>query len=428
MNYFRVTRAQEHKQHELTIDMSASRRRNIVTDTNFFTMDLGTGKKVIRFTLDGKPFDLTDKQVLLGFEFVEANVRKVFETSDLGSPVVIENTRLGRINVNLPNDVIQYSGEVLIHVYILFEDGRSLDAGIIVTEFKESWLDGELAEMSDFYVNRFEILANDLEERVNESRRRVEELQNELSRVAENISDNDFATSSELSEHVSDVSNPHQVTIGQIPDLEEQLAQRALADHTHEMSQVLGVEDHVNDMDNPHGVTIEQIGAASADILSSGTWTPRLAIGDVFIASTVGSTNFGSWRRIGNVVFIHGRATHTVTQAQINTAINNAASGAQLRIGGLPFTPTTADNDPLAHVFTAIVTGDRLTSAGTSISNRVGIHMTASTVPFLNIWVDNVRTAQFAATAPEGVVTSAVIGTTLLPGTIAFRFSGTIII
>jgi len=50
----------------------------------------------------------------------------------------------------------------------VYEDGRSLDCGIIVTEFEESWLDSELEEMSQFYVERFEDLANHIKNRVAE--------------------------------------------------------------------------------------------------------------------------------------------------------------------------------------------------------------------------------------------------------------------
>ena len=46
--------------------------------------------------------------------------------------------------VMLPNHVYNYEGQVLVHVYILFEDGRSLDCGVIVTEFEKSWLDTEV--------------------------------------------------------------------------------------------------------------------------------------------------------------------------------------------------------------------------------------------------------------------------------------------
>jgi len=119
-------------------------------------MDVETGEKIINFTRNNEPFDLTGCKVLLGFDFVAADTSKIIDSED-GS-VVIEDAEAGQCSVILPNHLYEYSGEVLVHVYIILEDGRSLDAGVIVTHFEESWLDRDLEEMSQFYVERFEDL------------------------------------------------------------------------------------------------------------------------------------------------------------------------------------------------------------------------------------------------------------------------------
>lgn len=153
-------RTKPYKQHELTIDVSPHARRNIITNTTFFSMDVATGKKRINFIQGDRRLNLTDATVMLGFEFVDAGTSKIIDSKD-GS-VVIENASRGQCSVILPNHLYQYSGKVLIHAYIMLEDGRSFDAGVIVTEFEESWLDGELKEMADFYVKRFEDLAHEI--------------------------------------------------------------------------------------------------------------------------------------------------------------------------------------------------------------------------------------------------------------------------
>ena len=153
------------KSHELTINISPQTRSNIVTNTTFFSMDVNTGKKIINFTHENSPVDLTDATVLLGFEFVGAGTSKIIDSED-GS-VVIEDAVNGQCSVNLPNHLYQYEGQVLVHVYLQYTDGRSLDCGVIVTEFSESWLDSDLEKMAEFYVRRFENMADEIKSHAN---------------------------------------------------------------------------------------------------------------------------------------------------------------------------------------------------------------------------------------------------------------------
>ena len=159
------------KKHELTINISPQSRTNIITNTTFFSMDVETGKKIINFTHDNTPVDLTNATVLLGFEFVGLGTSKIIDSKD-GS-VIVTTPTTGQCEVILPNHIYNYEGQVLIHAYIKYDDGRSLDAGVIVTEFEESWLDQELEEMTDFYVKRFEDLAQEIRARVDVLRKEM---------------------------------------------------------------------------------------------------------------------------------------------------------------------------------------------------------------------------------------------------------------
>jgi|GEM_PF-3402106 len=160
------------KEHELTINISPANRANIITNTTFFSMDVETGKKIINFTHDNDPVDLTDATVMLGFEFVAAETSKIIDSTD-GS-VMIEDAQMGQCSVILPNHMYNYAGQVLVHVYIMYEDGYSLDCGVIVTQFEESWLDSELEEMSEFYIKRFEDLATNIKSRLAELEEKLE--------------------------------------------------------------------------------------------------------------------------------------------------------------------------------------------------------------------------------------------------------------
>jgi len=165
---------QANKQHELTINISPQSRGNIMTNTTFFSMDVNTGKKIINFVQNNAPVDLTNATVMLGFEFIGTSTSKIIDSKD-GS-VVIEDAQAGICSVILPNHLYDYEGQVLIHVYITYEDGRSLDCGVIVTEFEASWLDRELEGMSDFYVKRFEDLARDVQTRADDLQKLLEQV------------------------------------------------------------------------------------------------------------------------------------------------------------------------------------------------------------------------------------------------------------
>jgi len=162
------------KTHELVIDINARSRENIITDTTFFTMDIGTGEKIISFTRNHQAFDLTNVEVLVGFHYLETDTSKIIATDD-GSVAVIDGPG-GKCSVSIPNHIFDYEGDVLVHVYLKFGNGQSLDAGIIATRFERSWLDVELPAMNDFYVKRFEDLDRYIREKAAGMRADIEEL------------------------------------------------------------------------------------------------------------------------------------------------------------------------------------------------------------------------------------------------------------
>ena len=193
------------KQHELTINISAQSRTNIITNTTFFSMDINTGKKIINFTHNNTPVDLTNATVLMGFEFVGLGSSKIIDSKD-GS-ITIQSPETGQCEVMLPNHFYTYTGQVLIHVYIKFEDGRSLDAGIILTEFEESWLDQELEEMTQFYVKRFEDLVREIREREATLRQEMETEFDDVRREIANAKTEIRTFVSEKEEMINDTKN-----------------------------------------------------------------------------------------------------------------------------------------------------------------------------------------------------------------------------
>ncbi|MBX9115909.1 BppU family phage baseplate upper protein [Enterococcus casseliflavus] len=144
---------------EITLNKTAEKRSSPVpTNTEFFSYDQRAVKKTINFQFKGEPLDLSEANVILGFDFVTAGQSVIFESAD-GS-IVIEDPAAGKVNVMLPNDIYAYSGSVIIYVFVEFSNGQSLDYPAFSTEFQESWIDQDLEEMAQFYVKRFEDLRN----------------------------------------------------------------------------------------------------------------------------------------------------------------------------------------------------------------------------------------------------------------------------
>lgn len=142
---------------EITLNKTAEKRSSpIPTNTEFFSYDQRVAKKIINFQFKGEPLDLSEANIILGFDFVTAGQSVIFESAD-GS-IKIEDPPSGKVYVMLPNDIYSYSGTVIIYVFVEFSNGQSLDYPAFSTEFQESWLDQDLDEMAQFYVKRFEDL------------------------------------------------------------------------------------------------------------------------------------------------------------------------------------------------------------------------------------------------------------------------------
>ena len=170
---------------ELTLNKTAQKRIDMVTNTEFFTYDQKTAKKIIHFQLEGEELDLTNANIILGFYFVNADSSFLLESAD-GS-VVIDEPEKGLTSVMLPNDIYAYTGQVLIHVYVEFDNGQSLDYPAIVTDFKESWIDQELEPMAGYYIKRFEDLRQLVFQQVEELAGKFEQLERDIDIFSEAV-------------------------------------------------------------------------------------------------------------------------------------------------------------------------------------------------------------------------------------------------
>lgn len=172
---------------EITLNKTAEKRSSPVpTNTEFFSFDQQVAKKTINFQFEGEPLDLSEANVILGFDFVTAGQSVIFESAD-GS-IIIEDSAAGKVNVMLPNDIYVYSGAVIIYVFVEFSNGQSLDYPAFSTEFQESWIDQDLEEMAQFYVKRFEDLRDLVLEQVSGIDHDLTEFENRINKIESDLS------------------------------------------------------------------------------------------------------------------------------------------------------------------------------------------------------------------------------------------------
>lgn len=187
---------------EITLNKTAEKRSSPVpTNTEFFSYDQRVAKKTINFQFKGEPLDLSEANVILGFDFVTAGQSVIFESAD-GS-IIIEDSAAGKVNVMLPNDIYAYSGSVIIYVFVEFSNGQSLDYPAFSTEFQESWLDQDLEEMAQFYVKRFEDLRSLVLEQAAGIDRDLTDFENRIDQIESELAAFDIeALSKEIEEEI----------------------------------------------------------------------------------------------------------------------------------------------------------------------------------------------------------------------------------
>ena len=170
-----------YKYHEMDIDISAHRRGKIDTATTFFSRDVRSAKLIINIKLNGAILDITDAEVILGFDFIAEEASKIYTTMD-DDCFNIEDAVNGKCTIILPNDIYDYSGEVIGYVYVVgLPNDKEFDAGLFRTEFEESWLDRDREEIQRFYVNRFETLRTEILARAQELADRITDLEADVS-------------------------------------------------------------------------------------------------------------------------------------------------------------------------------------------------------------------------------------------------------
>lgn len=307
------------KTHELTIDINAENRENVENKTTFFSMDAGTGEKIINFTRDHMAYDLTGAEVHMAFHFIDEGATKLIDSTS-GSVKIID-AFAGRCSVEIPSHVYDYEGDVMVHVYIVFEDGQSVDCGVITTTFKRSWLEGELPELEKTSIERFD---------------RLMKLADEIKDKLEGL---DVATSEDISVHVNSKDNPHEVTTEQIG--------AAPLNHAHDWESIINRPTSITPGAHQHSASDINTGTFNISRIPTGNSAHQVALGNHTHAGMAtqawvngraamidtGWQNLGlagtarpnsdsskpQYRRIGNIVYLRGALTNITRRDTVNT-------------------------------------------------------------------------------------------------------------
>jgi len=313
---------------ELTVDVNPRNREEMDTDITFFSLDAGTAEKIINFTRDHMAFDLTDATVVVGFHFVNGRATKIIDSVD-GS-VEILDAAAGRVSVKIPSHVYDYEGDVMVHVYLTFTDGTSIDCAVIPTRFEGSWLDEQMPELERTSIERFNLLTA-----------MADEVRDRLEGLEDGIDEADAISKAAFRGHVEDQDNPHSVTAQQVG--------AAPIDHTHDWAEIIGqsggaLSEHQHDASDinrgvlninriPRGTganqvasgnhthTLGSLGAAAASHTHAGmatqTWVndrPGLSTTPWTGLRLENNTNASGnaslqYRRIGRTIYVRGTLT-----------------------------------------------------------------------------------------------------------------------
>jgi 3-dehydroquinate synthetase len=278
------------KHTEIVLNISSETRQVQQTNTEFMTYDYLTAKNTVRFLLDNEPFNLSEvSSVKFLFDLDLINVRRLEEAT-------IENVEEGIVSLVLPNYIHQYSANLFVYVYIDFNDGRTLDAGFYQTRFSTSKIDEYLPDMEEFYVKKFEDLAQELRDFVEaqkqgfeadfESFRQqvkdmVDNVQGQIDDIQTQIDEKDIVNRTELQQGLDSKSNVgHGHVIADTTGLQTALDGKSNNGHTHTIANVTNLQ---SSLDSKANRTLAQMTKITTD---TGTPINNIQSGDLLEAIT----------------------------------------------------------------------------------------------------------------------------------------------
>ncbi|HGF8211236.1 TPA: BppU family phage baseplate upper protein [Enterococcus faecium] len=152
-----------------------------VQDTGFifYSYDKGSAALVFRFIIQGRQVvDLTNTTFKILLTIEQDGQEKKFTAID--SQPIIDHPEIGVVTYPLPDQLLNYEGEVKGYVYLDFEDGSHSDESAFTFTIVRSKIDSEIEEASEIYIKDFEQVKKEIVELAKREKEEIEALRPSL--------------------------------------------------------------------------------------------------------------------------------------------------------------------------------------------------------------------------------------------------------
>lgn len=150
-------------------------------DTGFVFYSYDKGSAALEFLFRDQDYqivDLTNTTFKLLLTIEQDGQEKKFTAID--SQPIIDYPESGVVTYPLPDQLLNYEGEVKGYVYLDFEDGSHSDELAFTFTIIRSKIDSEIEEVSEIYIKDFEQVRNEVFEAAKREKEAIEALRPEL--------------------------------------------------------------------------------------------------------------------------------------------------------------------------------------------------------------------------------------------------------
>lgn len=164
---------EEYKDIVLDVDVNAAKRDCVLTGKEFCSYDQQSARIVINISKNGQPIQIDNIKCIRFFLASSDGYGRIIKGMQYQTNVnhVVD----GRATVVLPDEYLSYSGRAVVHIYIIFKDGPTNDAGqSFLINFKKSAIDqSEAGNVAPNYFQNFDDILSEVQYVANE---KIEEI------------------------------------------------------------------------------------------------------------------------------------------------------------------------------------------------------------------------------------------------------------
>ena len=150
-------------------------------DTGFVFYSYDKGSAALEFLFRDQDYqivDLTKTTFKILLTINQDDQEKKFTVID--SQTIIEYPESGIVTYPLPDQLLNYEGEVRGYVYLDFEDGSHSDESAFTFTIIRSKIDSEIEEASEVYIKDFEQIKKEIFDLAESEKEAIETLRPEL--------------------------------------------------------------------------------------------------------------------------------------------------------------------------------------------------------------------------------------------------------